>query len=243
MVVWVFVGVVVFWSALGLALAQEEILVIANGNTAGSVKLARYYMKRRKIPGAHLLKLRTTDKEWCPRDAYDRGVADPVRMYLRKYDRLHRIRCLVTVYGVPMKINASAVEVEAKKHEAGENRRQGDLVGEHAALDSELALVDAGDYSLSGWMPNPLFLGYKNRELPIPRQKVHMVSCLDGPSPEIVQRIIDDSVAVEKKGLSGVAYFDARWPRPDGTLKSSTLIKYMIGGQSAHAGPDGGGAR
>jgi uncharacterized protein (TIGR03790 family) len=91
------------------------------------------------------------------------------------------------------------------------------LVGEHAALDSELALVDAGDYSFSGWMPNPLFVGYKNSELPIPSEMVLMVSRLDGPSPEIVRRIIDDSVEIEKKGLLGVAYFDVRWPRPDGS--------------------------
>ena len=45
-------------------------------------------------------------------------------------------------------------------------------------------------------------------------KKVIVVSRLDGPSEEIVRRIIDDSLQAEKEGLQGKAYFDARWPDP-----------------------------
>ena len=45
-------------------------------------------------------------------------------------------------------------------------------------------------------------------------QKVILVSRLDGPSEEIVRRVIDDSLQTEKEGLRGKAYFDARWPDP-----------------------------
>jgi uncharacterized protein (TIGR03790 family) len=41
-----------------------------------------------------------------------------------------------------------------------------------------------------------------------------LVSRLDGPSEEIVRRIIDDSLQAEKEGLRGKAYFDARWTDP-----------------------------
>jgi uncharacterized protein (TIGR03790 family) len=41
-----------------------------------------------------------------------------------------------------------------------------------------------------------------------------MVSRLDGPTPKIVKRIIDDSIDTEKKGLTGKAYIDARWRDP-----------------------------
>jgi uncharacterized protein (TIGR03790 family) len=40
--------------------------------------------------------------------------------------------------------------------------------------------------------------------------KAFMVARLDGPDPETVRRIVDDSIYAEKKGLQGVAYFDAR---------------------------------
>ena len=62
------------------------------------------------------------------------------------------------------------------------------------------------------WLVNPFFIGFKNGKTTVSKDDVMMVSRLDGPSPEIVKRIIDDSIAAEKIGLSGKAYFDARWP-------------------------------
>ena len=88
-----------------------------------------------------------------------------------------------------------------------------------ASVDSEIALVAAGDYPLAGWLPNPFFLGNRKKELAIDKSRVLMVSRLDGPSEKIVRRIIDDSLAAEKQGLSGTAYFDARWPEPAGAPK------------------------
>jgi uncharacterized protein (TIGR03790 family) len=229
-------GLGVFQPVIGLALGPDEILVVANRNVAGSVRLARYYMQKRQIPGANLLQLRMTDKERCSREEYERNMVVPVRRYLRKHDGAQRMRCIVTVYGVPLEISAPAVKAGAeKKYDDGGGDRRGELVGEHAALDSELALVETGDYSLSGWVPNPLFLGNKDRKLPISGERVLMVSRLDGPRPEIVRRIIDDSVAAEKRGLAGNAYFDARWPRPDGAKK---LTAYEVYDRSIHLAAD-----
>jgi uncharacterized protein (TIGR03790 family) len=41
---------------------------------------------------------------------------------------------------------------------------------------------------------------------------VLMVARLDGPDPATVRRIMEDSLAAEAAGLSGNAYFDARYP-------------------------------
>ena len=86
-----------------------------------------------------------------------------------------------------------------------------------AAVDSELMLVLAGDYPLQDWLENPFFIGNRDKagEMPIAKEKVVMVSRLDGPSPAIVRRVIDDSLAAEQTGLSGTAYFDARYPFPE----------------------------
>jgi uncharacterized protein (TIGR03790 family) len=83
-----------------------------------------------------------------------------------------------------------------------------------ASVDSEIALVRAGSHSLSGPLPSPLFLGNRNRELAVGRDKALMVSRLDGPTGATVRRVIDDSLEAERQGLSGFAYFDARWPEP-----------------------------
>jgi uncharacterized protein (TIGR03790 family) len=47
------------------------------------------------------------------------------------------------------------------------------------------------------------------------KSDVLFVARLDGPTAAIVKRIIDDSIAAEKTGLTGKAYFDARWKRPE----------------------------
>jgi uncharacterized protein (TIGR03790 family) len=232
------------------ALEPDEILVLANRNAARSVGLAKYYMERRGIPEDHLLQLWVTDQEQCSREDYEKKIVPRVREYLRKVDPGTHIRCLVIIYGLPLRASPPEVtreeqeeierlktrlevlkmrpgEVEGEQGERQAHRRR-ELEGiekrisllnkkeQGASLDSELALVLKEGYSLSKWIPNPFFLGYMGKymeDMP-DKGEVLMVSRLDGPSPEIVRRIIDDSIKVEKTGLKGTAYFDARWPRP-----------------------------
>jgi uncharacterized protein (TIGR03790 family) len=78
-----------------------------------------------------------------------------------------------------------------------------------AAVDSELALLWQPSYPLYRWQINPLHAQYPGKERkgepPIIR------TCrLDGPGPAVVRRMIDQAIEVEKKGLSGKVYFDAR---------------------------------
>jgi uncharacterized protein (TIGR03790 family) len=78
-----------------------------------------------------------------------------------------------------------------------------------AAVDSELALLMVPDYPLAGWQPNPEYLAYKGRVTSYFGQ-VLMVSRLDAPSPELVENMIRTAIEVEKTGLSGILYLDAR---------------------------------
>lgn len=83
-----------------------------------------------------------------------------------------------------------------------------------AAFDSELALVKKDGYELNMWLPNPYYLGFRDRKLAISQSEVMMTSRLDGATETIVKRIIDDSIEAEETGLKGKAYFDARWKDP-----------------------------
>ena len=100
----------------------------------------------------------------------------------------------------------SAVEKKIKAFQLAHNTG--------ASVDSELMLVLAGKYPLAMWVPNPFFLGFKDEKLKLAKKDVTMVSRLDAPAPEMVQRMIDDAIAVEKVGLTGTAYFDARYVDP-----------------------------
>lgn len=96
----------------------------------------------------------------------------------------------------------------------------------NAAVDSELSLLWWGRYRLEGWLPNPDH--WENRAMPAGRPPVLMVSRLDGPGYADAQRMLRDSVAVEKTGLRGRFYIDAGGParlaqaavRFDGRLKA-----------------------
>lgn len=99
-----------------------------------------------------------------------------------------------------------------------------------AAVDSELTLVATPDYDLKFWQPNPYFVPFQNQNLKLKKNDVLFVSRLDGPTVELVKRMIDDGLAAESKGLSGTAYLDARWQRKD----RQQLSGYALYDQSIH---------
>ncbi|WP_448871587.1 TIGR03790 family protein [Desulfobulbus propionicus] len=199
---WVFLA-----ATAGHALQADEIMVIANSRANDSLGLARYYMQRRGIPADHLIRVSTVAQERCTREAYHQDIRVPVRRALERQGANSRIRCLVTMYGVPLAIQGPEPSPGAPPpRDAAQDSR--------AALDSELALVLTENYPLAGWMPNPYFLGFQGRQTQLARDTVLMVSRLDGPDPATVRRLIDDAMATENKGLQGQAWFDARWPLP-----------------------------
>jgi len=247
------------------ALEPSQVLVIANRFVSDSVDLARYYMEKRGIPQENLLKITTTENETCKREVYEKEIAAPVRKAVLKNKQ---IKVLVTVYGVPLKVNQPALtnkENKQLKQLTGQRKQlKTDLDGlekddteqskalqqqladldkqiktlrkeDHAAaVDSELALVLNEDYDLKFWLLNPYFVGNQQKSLPIGRGDVLMVSRLDGPSLQIVKRIIDDSLAAEEQGLSGKSYFDAKNSR----TKKKQLKAAEFYDQSLHLAAD-----
>ena len=106
------------------ALEPAEILVLANRNAARSVGLAKYYMQKRKIPAENLIQLWVTDKETCSRFDYEKKVAAPVRRHLQQKAEKWRIRCLVIMYGLPLKVVAPDQTAAEKKMLADLKQKQ-----------------------------------------------------------------------------------------------------------------------
>jgi uncharacterized protein (TIGR03790 family) len=92
-----------------------------------------------------------------------------------------------------------------------EARRLYDKPQRLAAVDSELTLIMAGPCQSSGWLPNPFNLAYEPLSaIRRVRARTLMVGRLDGPTPAIARRLVDDALEVEKTGLTGVLYIDGR---------------------------------
>ena len=236
-------------SGFSLALTPDQVLVVENARSRVGVSLAHYYMKKRAIPSDNLIKVKVTTKERCSREQFKKGVLRPIKRFLSREDSSGKIRCLVTVYGVPLVVNPGEMtkkekaEVESKERQLRSNREalsyarkmekgrqsikslqkeikrlQNEIrkirkTDQLASVDSELSLARFDRYRIEGWLPNPYFVGYANKKLNSLKDRVLMVSRLDGPDYKTVKRIIDDSVRIEEEGLHGIAYFDARYPK------------------------------
>lgn len=84
----------------------------------------------------------------------------------------------------------------------------------HAAVDSELMLLWWDNYELRRFLVNPLHFQYPPEKRKT-EQPVLMTVRLDGPTAELAKRLVDDAVEVEKTGLKGNVYVDARDSRYD----------------------------
>ena len=95
------------FSGKGLALESGEILVIANRQISASKRIAEYYCEKRNIPKKNIIYLALGHKprETIKRDEYEKSLALPIRKRLqRRFPG--EIRCLVTTYGIPVKVGS-----------------------------------------------------------------------------------------------------------------------------------------
>lgn len=100
-----------FWAILlccstVLALEPNEILVIANKDIDESLRIARYYCAKRGVPADNILTLPlgANLKDTISRINYDKLLAEPVRKELFSREFVTKIKCLLTTYGVPIKV-------------------------------------------------------------------------------------------------------------------------------------------
>jgi len=125
-------------------LTPDQVLLLFNSNGDVSQDLARHYADARKIPAEQMLGIPFPPGEQLGRGAYDSAAA-AVREVIRKRDWGGNVRCLVTFYGVPLRVSARpvlAAERREKKrledmHDAG-LERLGQIV---AKMEAEAGLT------------------------------------------------------------------------------------------------------
>jgi len=204
----------------------EATVVVYNEKDDESRELARFYMEQRRIPKGNLIGLNTSISEEVSRDDYERSIAEPIRRAftsnfwwkLRDPEsplgpvESNKIRYLALIRGVPVKI-AGAIGYPGDK-----------IFGEpplgtrsDAAVDSELAALGMFNRAISGALNNPYYRSF-TAIAEYRRPELMLVCRLDGPSAGTVRRMITDSIATEREGLTGLAYIDARG-LPDGPYK------------------------
>jgi len=100
-----------FFSSAVFALQPAQILIIANSDVNESVELADYYCRARAVPAKNILKipLGKNLSEQMSRQQYDNVLAAAVRNELsqNRPTPAGQIKCLLTLYGVPIKISSA----------------------------------------------------------------------------------------------------------------------------------------
>jgi uncharacterized protein (TIGR03790 family) len=188
-------------------------LVLASENVPEGVDVARHYMAARGIPAGNLCMVRAPAREEVSREEFNETLWQPLRAFLARWEgrldvalpdgtvRLQldnrKAKYLVPVFGVPIKIG-------------GYEQAKTMYLSTAAAVDSELALLPTGEHKLVGGLGNPYFGANAPFGPPLDNAMI-LVTRLDGPSPQIVRRLVDDAVGAEAGGgLKGRAYVDTR---------------------------------
>jgi uncharacterized protein (TIGR03790 family) len=194
-------------------------VVVFNEGDPDSRILARYYAAKRGVPENNLVGLTCSTQEEISRAEYDRDIALPLRAIFEKkqwwklraeadpHGRVEAscIHFVALMRGIPLKI---APQSEPYAGDSSEGPPQV-MAHNEASVDSELAVLGVYSRRISGGLNNPYFRSYQRvAESGFPA--LLLVCRLDAPTPALVRRMIDDSLAAEARGLRGMAYIDAR---------------------------------
>jgi uncharacterized protein (TIGR03790 family) len=105
------------------ALEPDNLLLITNKNVPEGRKLAEFYAAQRKVPDGRILELDVPDSEEISFDGYENQVVPAVREFIAANHLGPKVSCLVTFYGVPLKI-APRVNTVADRAELGNLRQE-----------------------------------------------------------------------------------------------------------------------
>lgn len=96
-------------------LAPEEVAIIAVAGSRESIQVAEYYAKARGIPLAHICRIDVTPGENLDRTVWQNSVRPAIRNWILGQRLESRLRCLVTVWDVPLKISRNTDGVAARQ--------------------------------------------------------------------------------------------------------------------------------
>jgi len=165
----------------------ENVLVVVNGNDAGSREIGEYYRARRSIPAKNVCPIATTSDEEIEWTVYEQQVERPIGQCLKGSGLQEKVLYIVTTLGTPLKVRG-----------AGSG-----MMAENSSVDSELTLLysklKGQKYPRAGMVSNPLFM---RRDEPFqhPRFPIYLVTRLAGYDVTDVKGIIDRASKARNQG-------------------------------------------
>jgi len=226
--------------ACSLSAAEDrarQVVVVYNERDPESRPLAEYYAQRRGVSTNQLCAIRVRPAETITRQEFNEDVREPILRFLMSNGLLSqqasvvdekprietvssRVSCLALMYGVPLRIERDS-SIQETIYTKGARQ---EMIRNEASVDSELALLPMYGLPIAGPLRNPFF-GSRTEFAPPLNRRMLLVGRLDGPDAPTVRRMIDDTLAAERYGLHGRAYFDARGIQDKGYAEGDVWIK------------------
>lgn len=226
------------------AISPESVAVLYNRAVPESRKLAEMYRDARGIPAENLIGLDMPAAADISREDFEKWILKPLRWefedrrwWKRQKDAggvtlptVNRIRVLVTMRGVPLRIQPLPKPAPKPGAPPVPPNPQNPVAGhDEASVDSELAMFGVEGVPVDGVLQNKFFKSEKpivDANLPF----LVLTARIDAPSYATCERMIRDAVEVEKTGLWGRAYVDIANKFPQGDQWLESVVK--AGGQA-----------
>ena len=217
------------------AISPESVAVLYNSGVPESRKLAELYRDARGIPAENLIALDMPTAADISRGDYEKWLLKPLRWefenrrwWKRQKDAggvtlptVNRIRVLVTMRGVPLRIQPVPKPGTAPVPPNPQNPVAGH---DEASVDSELAMFGVEGVPVDGVLLNKFYQSDKSitdANLPF----LVLTARIDAPSYATCERMIRDVIEVEKTGLWGRAYVDIANKFPLGDQWLEAVVK------------------
>ncbi len=131
------------------ALDPDQILLLVNKNVPESQKLAEFYKTARNIPDGRICAINIPGGEEIPFDTYENAVVPAVRDFLHDNKLDTKIKCIVTFFGLPLRIAARNPSPDEKHELTQVHTDQADTLRQIRAEVSQLedlAHKEAADF-------------------------------------------------------------------------------------------------
>ena len=213
----------VLLSSLAMVDEKDRVVVVFNSKLDGSEEIARYYAEKRGLSDDQLIGLACTPNESVSRQEFIEFIQKPLikKLVDRGWWKIKktgrgpndwsvaesRLNYLVLCHGIPLKIDEQPAEQMAEPVPAG---ARSELTVNHAAVDSELALLPSPKARISGFIPNPFYGKESLDKFKGWNLQAVLVTRLDGPNPAACRRLIDSAITGEAHGIWGRAIIDMR---------------------------------
>ena len=142
-------------------LTAKDLALICNRQVPASVELAKYYAKQRGVDENRIIELDLPDTETLPATRLDPDVVFPIRQALTERGLRSQVKCLVTFYGVPLKVGPRTNQ-PAEARELRDLTEQRDpitakILAAVTTLEKAILAVDSSYRPAPAAEPNQLF--------------------------------------------------------------------------------------